>query len=95
MVGHSCYCLDCLSNGVLLSALLLRVSAHQKKGIWRAIAKEVWTLAEHPLSQTMGGPETQGTDDCGGSAGDGLPMKKGCPLDPAPPDGPHTDGGLS
>ncbi|KAJ1157592.1 hypothetical protein NDU88_010297 [Pleurodeles waltl] len=34
-----------------------------------------WGLwqAEHPLSETVGGPETLGTKDRGGPTGDGLP----------------------
>ncbi|KAJ1150070.1 hypothetical protein NDU88_002868 [Pleurodeles waltl] len=44
MVDHVCDRLDCLSNGVLLSVLPLQVSVHQKKGKWRAIAKEVRTF---------------------------------------------------
>ncbi|KAJ1108188.1 hypothetical protein NDU88_005570 [Pleurodeles waltl] len=51
--------------------------------------------AEHPLSQTVGGPETLGKEDGGGPAGDVLPSRKGCPLNPDPPDVPHTASGLS
>ncbi|KAJ1099413.1 hypothetical protein NDU88_004514 [Pleurodeles waltl] len=40
--------------------------------------------AEHPLSETVGGPETLGTEDGRGAAGDGLPMRKGCPSNPDP-----------
>ncbi|KAJ1216344.1 hypothetical protein NDU88_003947 [Pleurodeles waltl] len=40
--------------------------------------------AEHSLSQMVGGPETLGTEDGGGPAGDGLPMRKGCPSNPDP-----------
>ncbi|KAJ1099263.1 hypothetical protein NDU88_004366 [Pleurodeles waltl] len=51
--------------------------------------------AEHPLLETVGGPEQLGTEDGRGPAGDGLPMRKGCPLNPEPPDGPHIGSGLS
>ncbi|KAJ1155662.1 hypothetical protein NDU88_008391 [Pleurodeles waltl] len=50
---------------------------------------------EHPLSETVRGPETLGMEDRGGPAGDGLPMRKWCPSNPDPPDYPHTGGGLS
>ncbi|KAJ1116234.1 hypothetical protein NDU88_004452 [Pleurodeles waltl] len=40
--------------------------------------------AEHPLSETVGGPETLGTEDHGVPAGDGLPTRKGCPSDLTP-----------
>ncbi|KAJ1141744.1 hypothetical protein NDU88_008072 [Pleurodeles waltl] len=40
--------------------------------------------AEHPLSETVGGPETLGTEDSGSPAGDGLPMRKGCLSNPDP-----------
>ncbi|KAJ1162115.1 hypothetical protein NDU88_002593, partial [Pleurodeles waltl] len=58
------------------------VSGHQKKELWCAIAKDLWTLvglqqAEHPLQETVGGPETLGTEDCRGPTGDGLPTRKG------------------
>ncbi|KAJ1137676.1 hypothetical protein NDU88_004074 [Pleurodeles waltl] len=36
--------------------------------------------AEHPLLETVGGPETLGMEDHGGPAGDGLPMRKGYPI---------------
>ncbi|KAJ1114582.1 hypothetical protein NDU88_002817 [Pleurodeles waltl] len=36
----------------------------------------LWQV-EHPLSQTVGGPETLGTEDSGGPARDGLPTRKG------------------
>ncbi|KAJ1110270.1 hypothetical protein NDU88_007625 [Pleurodeles waltl] len=39
---------------------------------------------EHPLSETMGGPETLGTEDGEGPAGDGLPTRNGCPSNPTP-----------
>ncbi|KAJ1197083.1 hypothetical protein NDU88_000945 [Pleurodeles waltl] len=45
-------------------------------GLWQA---------EHPLSQTVGGPAPLGKEDGGGPAGDGLPMRKGCPSNPDPP----------
>ncbi|KAJ1200205.1 hypothetical protein NDU88_004031 [Pleurodeles waltl] len=51
--------------------------------------------AEHPLLQTVGGPETLGMEDGRGPAGDGLPMRKGCLSNPDPPDVPHTGGSLS
>ncbi|KAJ1178283.1 hypothetical protein NDU88_003530 [Pleurodeles waltl] len=41
--------------------------------------------AEHPLSETVGGPETLGMEDGGDPAGDGLLMRKGCPSTPDPP----------
>ncbi|KAJ1092209.1 hypothetical protein NDU88_005321 [Pleurodeles waltl] len=44
MVGHGCDKLDHLFNGVLLYVLPLQVSSHQNKVLWRAIAKDVWTL---------------------------------------------------
>ncbi|KAJ1090700.1 hypothetical protein NDU88_003829 [Pleurodeles waltl] len=44
-------------------------------GLWQAV---------HPLSQTVGGPETLDTEDGGGPPGDGLPMRKGCPSNPDP-----------
>ncbi|KAJ1093481.1 hypothetical protein NDU88_006581 [Pleurodeles waltl] len=40
--------------------------------------------AEHPLSEKVGGPETLGTEDGGGPAGNGLPMRKGYPSNPDP-----------
>ncbi|KAJ1105800.1 hypothetical protein NDU88_003204 [Pleurodeles waltl] len=92
--------LERLVDGVLPQYGLLygppdqQVSAHQKKGIWRAIANDRWQT-EHPLSETVGGPETLGMEDGGGPAGDGLPTKKQCPLNPDPPDGLHTGGGLA
>ncbi|KAJ1123749.1 hypothetical protein NDU88_002216 [Pleurodeles waltl] len=55
-------------------------------GLWQA---------EHPLSQTVGGPDTLGMEDGGGPAGDGVPTRKGCPSNPDPPNDPHTGGGLS
>ncbi|KAJ1115721.1 hypothetical protein NDU88_003943 [Pleurodeles waltl] len=55
-----------------------------------------WGLqqAEHPLQETVGGPETLDMEDHGDPAGDGLPMRKMCPSEPDSPDGPHTGGGL-
>ncbi|KAJ1083732.1 hypothetical protein NDU88_003887 [Pleurodeles waltl] len=44
MVGHLCDRLDCLFNGVLLSVLPLQISTHQKKGLLRAITKDMRTL---------------------------------------------------
>ncbi|KAJ1199309.1 hypothetical protein NDU88_003146 [Pleurodeles waltl] len=55
-------------------------------GLWQA---------EHPLSQTVGGPETLGKEDGRGPASDGLPKRMGFASNPEPPDGPHTGGGLS
>ncbi|KAJ1097827.1 hypothetical protein NDU88_002943 [Pleurodeles waltl] len=43
-VDHMCDRLDCMCNGILLSVFPLQVSAHQKKGLWHAIAKDVRTL---------------------------------------------------
>ncbi|KAJ1143499.1 hypothetical protein NDU88_009807 [Pleurodeles waltl] len=40
--------------------------------------------AEHPLSETVGGPEMLGMEDGGGPVGDGLPTRKGCPSNPDP-----------
>ncbi|KAJ1170099.1 hypothetical protein NDU88_001980 [Pleurodeles waltl] len=51
--------------------------------------------AEHPLSETVGGPEPLNMENGGGPAVDGLPTRKGCLSNPDPPDGPHTGGGLS
>ncbi|KAJ1102656.1 hypothetical protein NDU88_000102 [Pleurodeles waltl] len=69
---------------------LQKVSVHQKKGIWHAIAKGVWTLgglwqAEHLLSETVGGTETLGMENRRGPAWDGLPTGKGCLSNPDPP----------
>ncbi|KAJ1173997.1 hypothetical protein NDU88_005821 [Pleurodeles waltl] len=69
------------------------VSAHQKKGIWHAIAKDVWTLGVYgrrstALLEMVGGPEKLGTEDGGDPAG-------GARRTLTPPDGPHTGGGLS
>ncbi|KAJ1201358.1 hypothetical protein NDU88_005170 [Pleurodeles waltl] len=52
-------------------------------------------LAEHPLQEAVGGPEALGQEDLRGPAGEGLPTRKGCPSDPDPPNGLHSDGGLS
>ncbi|KAJ1158295.1 hypothetical protein NDU88_010987 [Pleurodeles waltl] len=52
MVGHMCNKQDCLSNSIFLCVLPLQVSAHQKKGIWRAIAKEVRTLGVYGRRST-------------------------------------------
>ncbi|KAJ1150668.1 hypothetical protein NDU88_003458 [Pleurodeles waltl] len=51
--------------------------------------------AEHPLSETVGGPEILGKEDGGGPPEDGLPARKGCLSNPDPPDDLHTGGGLS
>ncbi|KAJ1141713.1 hypothetical protein NDU88_008041 [Pleurodeles waltl] len=76
-----------------------QVSPHQKKGIWRAIAKDVRTLGVYSRRSThcrkLGGLETLGTEDGRDPAGDGLPARKGCPSNPDPRDGLHTAGGLS
>ncbi|KAJ1117868.1 hypothetical protein NDU88_006064 [Pleurodeles waltl] len=44
-------------------------------GLWQA---------EHPLLETVGGPEMLGTEDGRGPAGDGFPMRNGCPSNPDP-----------
>ncbi|KAJ1096946.1 hypothetical protein NDU88_002076 [Pleurodeles waltl] len=76
-----------------------QVSAHQKKDIWRAIAKDVRTLGAHQRRGThcrkeMGGHSPLQQEDGGGSAGDGLPMWEGCPSHHDPPDVPDPGGGL-
>ncbi|KAJ1207245.1 hypothetical protein NDU88_002637 [Pleurodeles waltl] len=45
-----------------------KVSAHQKRGLWHAIAKEVRTLGvynrqEQPLQEEVGGPAALGEED--------------------------------
>ncbi|KAJ1131508.1 hypothetical protein NDU88_009844 [Pleurodeles waltl] len=66
--------LEKLVNGVLsLYAKLygqpeVQVSAHQKRGLWQAIAREVATLGglqlvEHPLQDAVGGPVALGEED--------------------------------
>ncbi|KAJ1188241.1 hypothetical protein NDU88_005004 [Pleurodeles waltl] len=52
LVGHMYDRLDCMCNGVLLSVLPLQVSAHQKKGLWRAITKDVQTLMAYGRRST-------------------------------------------
>ncbi|KAJ1198848.1 hypothetical protein NDU88_002687 [Pleurodeles waltl] len=42
--GHMYDRLDCMCNDVLLSILPQQVSAHQKKGLWRAITMDMWML---------------------------------------------------
>ncbi|KAJ1192798.1 hypothetical protein NDU88_002104 [Pleurodeles waltl] len=54
-----------------------------------------FTAGGVPTIANGGGPESLGKEDSGGPAGDVLPMRTGCPLNPDPPDGPHTGGGLS
>ncbi|KAJ1140091.1 hypothetical protein NDU88_006451 [Pleurodeles waltl] len=44
LVSHTCDRLDDMCNGVLPSVSPLQVSTHQKKGLWRAITKDVWTM---------------------------------------------------
>ncbi|KAJ1216291.1 hypothetical protein NDU88_003895 [Pleurodeles waltl] len=52
LVGHMCDRLDCMCNGVLLSVSTLQVSAHQKKGLWCAIAKDVCSLGVYGRQST-------------------------------------------
>ncbi|KAJ1193008.1 hypothetical protein NDU88_002314 [Pleurodeles waltl] len=75
------------------------ISAHQKKDIWRAIAKEVQTLGvyhrkKHPLPEKMGGNSPLEQEDGGGPAGDGLPTWEGCPSHHDPPDVPDPGDGV-
>ncbi|KAJ1082758.1 hypothetical protein NDU88_002923 [Pleurodeles waltl] len=56
------------------------MSCHRKGGAEPGGVRQ----AEHPLSETVGGPETLGTEDGGGPAGYGLPTRKGCPSYPNP-----------
>ncbi|KAJ1213960.1 hypothetical protein NDU88_001589 [Pleurodeles waltl] len=51
-VGHMCVRLDCMCNGVLLSAYPLQVSSYQKKGLWCAIAKDVRTMGVYSRQST-------------------------------------------
>ncbi|KAJ1136873.1 hypothetical protein NDU88_003287 [Pleurodeles waltl] len=81
-----------------LEKLVDGVSAHQKRGLWQAIAKEVQTLGvynRHSLQEAVEGPEALGQEDRRGPAGEGLPTRKGCLLDPDPPNGPHSGSGIS
>ncbi|KAJ1172594.1 hypothetical protein NDU88_004439 [Pleurodeles waltl] len=97
--------LEKLVDGVLPQYTLLygppdkQVSAHQKKNIWRAIAKDVQTLGglpqtEHPLPEKTGGHSPLEQEDSGGSAGDGLPTWEGCLSHHDPPDVQDPGGGL-
>ncbi|KAJ1217391.1 hypothetical protein NDU88_004985 [Pleurodeles waltl] len=54
MVGHVHDRLDCSFNVVLLYVLPLHVSACQKKGLWRTIAKEVRSLGVYGRRSTPG-----------------------------------------
>ncbi|KAJ1082353.1 hypothetical protein NDU88_002521 [Pleurodeles waltl] len=104
-VSHLFDRLDYIVHGVPLSVFPPQVSAHQKKGLWSAITKDVWILESiaggAPTAGTVGGPETLGPEDCGGSAGDGIPTREGCTSEPDPLTArilaeadPELDGGL-
>ncbi|KAJ1216364.1 hypothetical protein NDU88_003967 [Pleurodeles waltl] len=52
LVGLMCDRLDCMCNGVLPSVSPLQVSAHQKKRLWCAIAKDMRTLGVYGRRST-------------------------------------------
>ncbi|KAJ1163246.1 hypothetical protein NDU88_003709 [Pleurodeles waltl] len=97
--------LEKLVDGVLPQYTLLygppekQVSAHQKKDIWRAIAKGSpdpggLPQTEHPLPVKMGRHSPLEHEDGGGPAGDGLPTWEGCPSHHDPPDVQDPGGGV-
>ncbi|KAJ1215922.1 hypothetical protein NDU88_003528 [Pleurodeles waltl] len=51
--------------------------------------------AEHPLSQTVGGPKTRARKTAEAQLGMASQRGRGAFSDPDPPDGPHTGSGLS
>ncbi|KAJ1117281.1 hypothetical protein NDU88_005481 [Pleurodeles waltl] len=89
--------LEKVVDGVLpLYAKLYRrpeaqVSAHQKKGMWQAIAKEVRTLGVYNWRSTHC---RKRWEDLWPSWGR-LPNEGEERVGPEPPNGPHTGGGLS
>ncbi|KAJ1139118.1 hypothetical protein NDU88_005495 [Pleurodeles waltl] len=85
--------LERLVDGVLPQYRMLygppdqQVSAHQKKGIWRAIAKDVRTLGEDLRRWTLKTAEAQ--------LGMASQRGRGARRTLTPPDVPHTGSGLS
>ncbi|KAJ1089795.1 hypothetical protein NDU88_002939 [Pleurodeles waltl] len=78
----------------------LQFSAHQNKGKWRAIAKNLRTLGVYDRRSTHCRKEWEDLrcwerKMAEAQLGNGPPTRKGCLLDPDPPDVPHIGGGLS
>ncbi|KAJ1123822.1 hypothetical protein NDU88_002289 [Pleurodeles waltl] len=78
----------------------IRKSVHQKKGIWRAIAKDVPTLGVYGRWSThcrkrFGGPEMLARKMAEAQPGMAYQRGRGARRTPDPPDAPHTGGGLS
>ncbi|KAJ1217880.1 hypothetical protein NDU88_005467 [Pleurodeles waltl] len=98
--------LEKLVDGVLPLYTLLygppdkQVSVHQKKDIWRAIAKDVWTLGVYHRRSTHCRKRWEDIRRRSKKTaeaqlgGDGLPMWEGCPSHHDPPDVQDPGGGL-
>ncbi|KAJ1199139.1 hypothetical protein NDU88_002977 [Pleurodeles waltl] len=86
--------------GLLYGPPDLQVSAHQKKGIWCSIAKDVQILEVYGSRSTHCRKQWEDLRHWAWKTaetqlGRASLRRKGCPSNPDKPDGPHTGSGLS